>query len=128
MLENINNKDIEKEVLSSDKKDTESKYESKVSEVKKTEDVAVKEDAATTIKVKVEEQPKTKEPEVKKAPALKEKVKTRVVYSLKAGNLPGFGPITKGYSEIDKDKAKELVEKYSFIRYASEEEISIYVN
>jgi hypothetical protein len=50
----------------------------------------------------------------------------RVVYSIKEKNLPGFGLIKKGYSKIDGNKAASLVQRYSFIRFASDEEIKNY--
>jgi hypothetical protein len=52
----------------------------------------------------------------------------RVIYSTKTGIIPNFGQINKGYTKVDKNKAKVLVNKYTFIRYASEEEIKTYVN
>jgi hypothetical protein len=55
-------------------------------------------------------------------------VENRVIYSTKTGIIPNFGQINKGYTTLDKNKAKVLVNHYSFIRYASEEEIETYVN
>jgi hypothetical protein len=52
----------------------------------------------------------------------------RVIYSTKTGIIPNFGQINKGYTKVDKNKAKVLVNKYTFIRYASDEEIETYVN
>lgn len=66
---------------------------------------------------------------VEKKPSAKITVDNdRVIYSTKTGIIPNFGQINKGYTKLDKNKAKVLVNQYSFIRYASEEEIATYVN
>ena len=62
-------------------------------------------------------------PEPTPAPAPVMAGSDRVVYSIKEKNLPGFGLIKKGYSKIDGNKAASLVQRYSFIRFASDEEV-----
>lgn len=71
----------------------------------------------------------TKASPAEKKPSAKTTVDNdRVIYSTKTGIIPNFGQINKGYTKLDKNKAKVLVNQYSFIRYASEEEIATYVN
>ena len=52
----------------------------------------------------------------------------RIVYSTREKNLPNFGLIKKGYSKIETSKAEELVNKYVFIRFASDSEIKDYAS
>ena len=75
------------------------------------------------------EKSETKPNPIEKKTAPKPSVsEERVIYSTKTGIVPNFGQINKGYTKVEKNKAKVLVNKYPFIRYASDEEINTYVN
>lgn len=83
-----------------------------------------KKDAEKAIETK-----ETKTVQTEKNTAIKSLVSDdRVIYSTKTGIIPNFGQINKGYTKVEKNKAKVLVNLYSFIRYASDEEIKTYVN
>lgn len=62
------------------------------------------------------------------APAPVSNKSGRIVYSTREKNLPNFGLIKKGYSKIESPKAEELVNKYVFIRFASDSEIKDYAS
>ena len=62
------------------------------------------------------------------APAPVSNKSGRIVYSTREKNLPNFGLIKKGYSKIETSKAEELVNKYVFIRFASDSEIKDYAS
>lgn len=109
MLEN--NKDLEsKEVdtAASEEKEFKKETENSIEKIEKSE--------TKTAPIEKKSTPKTSS------------VEERVVYSTKAGIIPNFGQINKGYTKLDKNKAKVLVAQYAFIRYASDEEINTYVN
>jgi len=65
---------------------------------------------------------------VVEAPAPVSDKSGRIVYSTREKNLPNFGLIKKGYSKIETSKAEELVNKYVFIRFASDSEIKDYAS
>lgn len=77
---------------------------------------------------KIEKSETKTAPIEKKTSAKSSEPNERVIYSTKTGIIPNFGQINKGYNKVDKNKAKVLVNQYSFIRYASDEEIKTYVN
>lgn len=109
MLENSNDLDNkEVETAASEKLSFEKEIENSIEKIEKVETKA--------------------SPVEKKATTKSTTAEGRVIYSTKAGIIPNFGQINKGYTKLEGNKAKALVNTYSFIRYASEEEIKTYVN